>query len=81
LPTASTGRAPDRASTWISSIPSPQHQGLPVIASGGCGSLSHPQEALRASATSYVLVNIVLHTISEVREHLFAHPSFGTDNG
>ncbi|GHH56365.1 hypothetical protein [Streptomyces candidus] len=57
---------------------------MPVIASGGCGSLSHLQEALSAGAASYVLVNIVLpngqHTISEVRDHLFAHPSFGTDN-
>lgn len=58
--------------------------GLPVIASGGCGNLSHLQEALGAGDTSYVLVNNMLHngqhTISEVRDHLLSHSSFGTGN-
>ncbi|MEU2790970.1 HisA/HisF-related TIM barrel protein [Streptomyces sp. NPDC007100] len=55
--------------------------GLPVIASGGCGSLDHLHEALNAGDATYVLVNNMLHKgryrIDEVRDHLLAHSSFG----
>lgn len=54
--------------------------GLPVIASGGCGSLDHLHEALDAGDTTYVLVNNMLHkgqhSMAEIRDHLLAHSSF-----
>ncbi|MFH8982885.1 HisA/HisF-related TIM barrel protein [Streptomyces varsoviensis] len=54
--------------------------GLPVIASGGCGTLDHLTEALAAGDATYVLVNNMLHKgqygIEEVRDHLLAHSSF-----
>ncbi|MFH8751707.1 HisA/HisF-related TIM barrel protein [Streptomyces rimosus] len=57
--------------------------GLPVIASGGCGTLDHLHEALAAGDATYVLVNNMLHkaqhSIEEVRDHLLAHSSFGRE--
>ncbi|WOP07033.1 HisA/HisF-related TIM barrel protein [Streptomyces cyaneofuscatus] len=73
-----TGRGFDLALTRaVASV-----SGLPVIASGGCGTLSHLQEALSAGDTAYVLVNNMLHngqhSISEVRDYLYTYSSFGT---
>ncbi|QQC92654.1 HisA/HisF-related TIM barrel protein [Streptomyces alfalfae] len=50
--------------------------GLPVIASGGCGSLQHLREALRGGHATYVLLNKMVHdgrhSIAEIRDYLFA---------
>ncbi|MFE5834315.1 HisA/HisF-related TIM barrel protein [Streptomyces sp. NPDC056488] len=58
--------------------------GLPVIASGGCGSLDHLQEALGAGDSAYVLVNAMIHrgthSVGEIRDHLLAHSSFRTSS-
>ncbi|MDP9947696.1 MULTISPECIES: HisA/HisF-related TIM barrel protein [Streptomyces] len=59
--------------------------GLPVIASGGCGSLDHLHEALGAGDSTYVLVNAMVHrgthSVREIRDHLLGHSSFRSGLG
>lgn len=59
--------------------------GLPVIASGGCGSLDHLHQALGAGDSTYVLVNAMIHrgthSVREIRDHLLAYSSFRTGLG
>ncbi|MER5559933.1 HisA/HisF-related TIM barrel protein [Streptomyces sp. NPDC002506] len=53
-----------------------EESGLPVIASGGCGSLPHLRDALREGRATYVLVNKMVHngkhSIAEIRDYLLA---------
>jgi cyclase len=47
--------------------------GIPVIASGGAGELSHLTEALRAGADAVLLASILhygQHTVAEIKRHL-----------
>lgn len=50
--------------------------GLPVIASGGCGTLQHLRDALRDGHATYVLVNKMVHdgkhSVAEIRDFLLA---------
>ncbi|MEV4342365.1 HisA/HisF-related TIM barrel protein [Streptomyces sp. NPDC049590] len=54
--------------------------GLPVIASGGCGTLEHLTEALGKGGATYVLVNSMVHSgkfsIAGIRDSLMAASPF-----
>ncbi|MFF5438902.1 HisA/HisF-related TIM barrel protein [Streptomyces achromogenes] len=54
--------------------------GLPVIASGGCGTLEHLTQALGKGGATYVLVNSMVHSgkysIAGIRDALYAASPF-----
>jgi imidazole glycerol-phosphate synthase subunit HisF len=58
--------------------------GLPVIASGGCGSLQHLRDALRDGHATYVLVNKMVHdgkhSVAEIRDFLLADSLYRPGN-
>ncbi|MEU3371344.1 HisA/HisF-related TIM barrel protein [Streptomyces sp. NPDC006711] len=57
---------------------------LPVIASGGCGTLQHLRDALHNGQATYVLVNKMVHngkhSIAEIRDFLMADSLYRPDH-
>ena len=69
-----TATAPGRASTSRSPAPSPTPWTVPVIASGGVGTLDHLVEGIRDGHATAVLAASIFHfgehTVREAKEHM-----------